>query len=454
MNTKTKPGRHAVLTTMAAMSGALVALPWLTPIMARPSADSQKGIPLAHAQSPSPTNQGIWISREELLSLPTTGTAWQNVKNAADSDWGNACLYDNNCEHDVKTLAGALVAIRLNDAAMRDKVIKGLQDATGSQLARTLELARGLQSYVIAADIIGYEETTFKQWVAQMLETPIQGREGNGLYYNALRDSSNWGGHERASVAAALLYLKDSRMNEVVRAYREFIGETDSPKTLNYKNTNWHADAGSKAGVNRRGAKINDVTVSGILPEDWRRGGEFSWPPRDSGYMWEGMQGYVVTAAILHRAGLVPFQAEDNVVVRAMDILHGEGEAARNNPVYKHLPTGDDTWIPWLVNYYAGTTYPTEVSATTGKGMGWTAWTHASCKKGEKCSDGGSAVATPSASPPTSPNQPPSISVAQEAYQVSIGETVRFAVTAKDQDSASVSLNAANLNEFAGATFE
>jgi hypothetical protein len=92
--------------------------------------------------------------------------------------------------------------------------------------------------------------------------------------------------------------------------------------------------------------------------------------------MWEGMQGFVVTAVLLHRAGLVSFNAGDNVVVRAMNMLYGRGEPTFNSPVFSYPAEGDDTWIPWVVNYYGGTNYPTD-SANAGKNMGWTDWTHA-----------------------------------------------------------------------------
>ena len=326
---------------------------------------------------PPGTGKGIWISKEEIMALPISGAAWDKVLSEAKSDWGSACLNDNGCVHDVKTLAGALVAVRMNDEAMRAKTIKGLEAAMSSPTSRTLELARGLQTYVIAADIIGYNDPAFKTWLKNTIDdTSISGREGGGLYYNSIRDSSNWGGHERASIASALIYLNDNRISELVRSYKEFIGEDVSPKTLNYKSTNWHSEPNDKAGVNRKGSKINGIVVSGVLPEDWRRGGEFKWPPSTSGYMWEGMQGYVVTAVILHRAGYVPFNSGDNVVVRSMDMLYGKGEASVNSPVFSNPPSGDDTWIPWVVNHYAGTSYPTS-TANYGKNMGWTDWTHA-----------------------------------------------------------------------------
>jgi hypothetical protein len=34
---------------------------------------------------------------------------------------------------------------------------------------------------------------------------------------------------------------------------------------------------------------------------------------------------------------------------------------------------GDDTWVPWFVNYAYGTNFPTS-AANIGKNMGWTDW--------------------------------------------------------------------------------
>jgi hypothetical protein len=322
------------------------------------------------------SGKGIWISKEEIMKLPVTGTAWTKVKAAADSNWGAACLHDNNCPHDVNTLAGALVATRLGDTNMRNKVIAGIQAAMKSGTSRTLELARGLQAYPIAADIIGYYDAGFASWLREIQDRSIPGRLGNGLFANALKDSTNWGGHERAACIAVNLYLNDTtRLNQLARAYREYIGENVTPKTMVYEATNWHADSNNKAGVNRKGTIIQGKHVSGVLPEDWRRGSSFNWPPTPSGYMLEGLQGFAVTAILLHRANLVPFSAGDNALVRAMDMVHGTGEAAANSPVFKYIPSGDDTWIPWVVNYYGGTSFPTSPSIA-GKNMGWTDWTH------------------------------------------------------------------------------
>jgi hypothetical protein len=331
---------------------------------------------------PAPTagaTAGIWISKAEIMKLPMSGSAWTSVKSAADSNWGSACLYDNNCMHDVNTLAGALVAVRTGDAAMLTKTQNGLKAAMGSTLSRALELSRGLQTYIIAADIIGYHDGAFEAWVRKMLTTNVQGHSGGvGVLGTATNSSNNWGGHARASVAAAAVYLNDASLKQtVVTAHKAFIG-TGTSSLMVFTSTNWQADSKNPAGENRKGAVISGKNVSGALPEDWRRAGEFKWPPAISGYMWEGIQGYVVTAVILHRAGLVPFSAGDNAVVRAMDAMYGTGEAAStsNTPVFKNPASGDDTWIPWVVNYYGGKSYPT-TAAAPGKNMAWTDWTHA-----------------------------------------------------------------------------
>lgn len=318
---------------------------------------------------------GLWISPEEIAALPTSGGGWSGVQSAANGSWGTANLGDNNSDHDVKTLAGALVAAKTGDQAMRAKVIDGLHSAMGSGTSRALELSRGLQAYIIAADIIGYRDPAFMSWVREMLNKNVSGHSGGtGVLGTAEKSANNWGGHARASGIAGALYLEDAAMIESMKnAHLGFIG-VSAPHKLSFTGTDWHAGS-PEAGVNVKGATKNGVNISGVLPEDWRRAAGFKWPPSTSGYMWEGMQGFVVSAVLLHRAGLVPFNAGDNAVVRAMDILYGTGEAAQNSPKYSNPASGDDTWIPWVVNHYAGTNYPTS-GASSGKNMGWTDWTH------------------------------------------------------------------------------
>lgn len=311
---------------------------------------------------------GIWMSQSEILALPMSGTGWSHVLNAANSSWGSANLSDNNSNHDIKTLAGALVAVRKGDSAMADKTIAGLQSAMKSGLSRTLELSRGLQTYVIAADIIGYRDAGFQTWVRKMLNAQIQGHSGGtGVIGTALKSANNWGGHARASAIASALYLKDDTLlSQMVMVYNEFIGVAVSKRTLNFTDTNWHADPANKAGVNRLGAKRNGINIDGAIPEDMRRGGSLSATPTYTGYGWEAMQGFVVSGVLLHRAGKVSITSGSSATRRAFEYLYRINWPA----------TGDDTWLPYLANHYMGTSLPVKASSG-GKNMDYTDWTHA-----------------------------------------------------------------------------
>lgn len=336
---------------------------------------------LEAAPTPDPTPDpapigGIWASPQEIMARPTSGPAWDRLYNMAHSDWGEADLSDNNSEHDVHVLAGALAAVRLNDATLREKVIKGLWSAVASDTSRALQLSRGLQSYIIAADLIGFHDPEFEIWLADVITDPdIQGHSGNGVIGTAVHSPNNWGGMARASLATAAMYLNqyDWKML-VVKAQKEMLGLPVEDPQFVYQQTSWHADPNNKAGINRQGATINGVHVSGVLPEDWRRGGNFAWPPTSSGYMWEGIQGLVVTGVILHRAGLLSFNVGDRPIERAFNMLYGRGEAAGNKPVYTFPASGDDRWLPWVVNKYAGTNFPTDPDEQPGKGMGFAEW--------------------------------------------------------------------------------
>jgi hypothetical protein len=37
---------------------------------------------------------------------------------------------------------------------------------------------------------------------------------------------------------------------------------------------------------------------------------------------------------------------------------------------------GDDTWQPYVVNYYYGTNFAAPSPSRAGKNVGWTDWTH------------------------------------------------------------------------------
>ena len=333
--------------------------------------DSQRFyLPVVNRPVPTPTSTppiGIWLSQEEIAALPMSGSAWENVVSTADSLSGQAQLDDNDSKHDVQTLAAALYTARTGEK--RERVVDALRTVPASEISRVLELSRGLQSYIIAADLIGYDDPEFRNFVDTIIrDESIDGNGSDGVLGTAAYSPNNWGGHARATAAAAAVYLGDQALLEdVTRWHMAFLGE-DNGHQMRFKDTNWHADPDNKRGINAKGARIEGKNVDGVLPEELRRGGEFTWPPNETGYVWEGMQGLVVTHIILWRAGQIDLDAEDNAIVRAMDWLY---------KVVEWPAEGDDTWIPWLINGVFGTDYPT-TPAKSGKGMGFTDWTHGS----------------------------------------------------------------------------
>lgn len=319
--------------------------------------------------APDRASSGVWLSEAEIDALPTSGPAWEQVRDAASGyGGGQAVLSDNNGDHDVQTLAAALVAERLENAGLRARVHSALSTVPNASLNRVLELARSIPPYVAAADITGYRNPAFEAGLRRLLTVPLDGHSGgDNLLQTAQLSPNNWGTMARAAVSIIAAYLHDrGLLQEMGRAQREFLGESVSPERLSYDETSWHASPSNPAGVNRPGARISGCNVDGVLPEDQRRTGEFTCPAPQGSYPWEGLQGAVVAGVVLERAGVVDFNAGSSALTRAARWLSGPN----HNPA-----EGDDCYQTWLLNSYGGAGIPT-CTRDAGKNMGWTWWTH------------------------------------------------------------------------------
>ena len=103
----------------------------------------------------APLQSGIWISRAELRRAPEDGAAWRHLVSVARAPLGRASLANQDSVHDVHVLANALVFARTGEARFGRRAAGGIADAIGTEAGgRTLALARGLVSYVVAADLI------------------------------------------------------------------------------------------------------------------------------------------------------------------------------------------------------------------------------------------------------------------------------------------------------------
>jgi hypothetical protein len=316
--------------------------------------------------------EGIWLSPDEVVVLPMEGKAWRRVERMATEAWDEPNLADQKSNHDLQTLAGALYAVRTGDATMKERVERALASVPGTEDGgRSLALGRNIVGYVIAADLIGYRDPGFEGWLDAVRFELLDGRS---LISTHEERPNNWGTHAGAARVVIDRFLEDDAdLSRAAAVFKGFLGDRDSYAGFVYgDDLSWQADPAAPVGINPVGAQIQGHPVDGVIPDDARRVGPFTWPfpagASGSNYEWESLQGIVVQAEVLHRAGFDAWAWEDRAVLRACLWLFD---------VAAFPAEGDDTWQTWLVNDAYGINLPTVLPARTGKNMGFTDWTHA-----------------------------------------------------------------------------
>lgn len=313
--------------------------------------------------------KGIWISQKEIGSLPMHGAAWDNLKKTADEPTGTPDLSDQDNSASTRTLAKALVYARTGEEKYRTQVVEACLAAIGTEAGgRTLALGRELAGFVIAADIVKLPQKAdalFRKWLKVVPDVEL---ENKTLRTTHEIRPNNWGtlaGGSRAAVAAYLGNKKE--LKRCAKVFKGWLGDTSSYNGFRYGKLWWQADPSAPVGINPLGAIRDGHFIDGILPDDQRRSGGFTWPPPKENYVYSALQGVLVQAVILHRAGFDVWNWEDKAILRAFRWLH---------LVADYPAEGDDQWQPHVVNYYYGTDFPAPTPAKPGKIVGWTDWTH------------------------------------------------------------------------------
>ncbi len=234
---------------------------------------------------------------------------------------------------------------------------------------------RALGTYVIAADLVGLppdKDQVFRAWLRQLLD--FDHKVGSkSLVFTHEDRPNNWGTHAGASRAAIAVYLGDTAgLDRTAQVFKGYLGDRSSYAGFRYGSLSWQCDASQPVGINPKGCTKEGHSIDGVLPDDQRRCGGFSWPPCTPIYAWEGLQGTIVQAVILHRAGYDTFNWGDQALLRAYKWLSNE---------IAYPAEGDDTWQLPLVDLFYGTSYWDGKKTRYGKNMGWTGWTHSN-KKG------------------------------------------------------------------------
>lgn len=318
---------------------------------------------------------GIWLTREELGRLPMSGPAWEEVVRFAGNRSLSPDLNDQDDVVNIRVLANALLFARTGDEEHREKVVGALETITYENTEKggnTLALGRELAAYVIAADLINLPQyapqfnAEFEDKLRELLTKKLDGRT---LTSTNEERPNNWGTHAGASRAAVALYLGDTaELRRTAQVFQGWLGNRGTYADFIYgDDLSWHCDPDRPLGINPQGCEKDGHDLGGAQPEEMRRGAEFQWPPEETGYAWEALQGALVQAEILHRAGYDVWNWEDQALLRAVNFLYDIG----------WHPEGDDEWLVWLINSAYCTSYQENSPTIPGKNMGFTDWTHA-----------------------------------------------------------------------------
>ncbi|MBX3010540.1 MAG: hypothetical protein KF832_03495 [Caldilineaceae bacterium] len=350
--------------------------------IAQADGDTQIYLPLIFGPPAIVIRSDLWIDRAKLATLPTTGAAWNQLKAKADEAIGTPNLGDQDSTVGVHVLAKALVYARTGQTNYRDQVVSALEVVTFGKTeenGRTLALGRTLTAYIIAADVIDLAtvnptlDEQFRATLHTLLGKPIAGW---GAEPRTLRSThelrpNNWGTNAGASRIAAALYLGDlAELEQSALVFRGYLGDLAAYNGFQYaEDLSWQASPNQPVGINPAGATKDGYSIDGALPEEMRRGGPFQWPPLETNYPWAGLQGAVVQAELLARAGYPAWEWQDRALLRSVQFLYNI-----------HWPAqGDDEWIIPLINCVYQTNFPMVEDARSGKNMGWTNWTHTRC---------------------------------------------------------------------------
>jgi hypothetical protein len=322
---------------------------------------------------PASSGDGIWISAEEIMALPTSGKAWDALLRAANESAGTPDLSDQDQSTNVRVMARALVYARTGQERYRTEVRASCMAAIDTELGgRTLALGRELMAYVIAADLVGLEPSEDRDFRAWLRRTLTENLDGRTLVSTHEDRPNNWGTHAGASRIAVAVYLGDTaELERAAAVFRGWAGERSVYADFDFGDLSWQANRSAPVGVNARGTSISGFSVDGAQPEEMRRGCSFRVPPCSTGYAWEGLQGAIAEAELLHRQGYPAYEWGDRAILRAVQFLD-----RIDREFGGWWAEGDDTWLPWIVNARYGTSFRTVTPSRAGKNAGYGDWTH------------------------------------------------------------------------------
>ena len=213
-------------------------------------------------------------------------------------------------------------------------------------------------------------EMQFRAWLDGVRREHLDGRTLISTHEDR---PNNWGAHAGAARIAAALYLGDrADLDRAAQVFKGWLGDRSAYAEFKYdKDDSWQADPANPVGINPPGAEREGHRIDGVIPDDMQRGGKFRWPPKRTNYPWGALEGALVQAALLSRAGYDAWNWQDKALLRATQFLY-----QTDQEVGGWWAEGDDEWMPWMINHAYNEKFPTELPARPGKNLGWTDWVY------------------------------------------------------------------------------
>jgi hypothetical protein len=373
-----------------------------------PTATPEPTIDPSPEATPNSNTVGIWVSPGQIAALPTSGPAWQKLVSDSRQSTANPDFTDQDSKGDVYTLAKSLMWAKTPNASctqnncrseVRDTIKKLVEThpvSWNSNLSRWeapswdwLGVLRGLGGYVAAADTIDLKnfdpvvDAQFRDWLPKARNAWVfeGGSSARGSVVTAQEmRPNNFGGHAGASRIAVDLYLGDTAdLQRAITVYKGMLGDRSAYHEYTGSGNSCSANGCQGFEYGELWYQCNEsqpVPIGGLLTEEQRRcGNGFEWPLCLTDYIWEGLQGLIVTAELLHRQGYDSYQWSNQALLRVVQYADTTTYADGNT-----LPAvGDDQWLVFLIDARYGTNYQSEWginpgSGSNGKMMGYTDW--------------------------------------------------------------------------------
>jgi len=308
------------------------------------------------------------ISRSDLMSLPTSGAAWDAVKASADANASpDLCNQDNKA--DVNALAAGIVYARTGDAAYKTKAVSLINQAMQSQRNgcnnAILAMGRQLGGYVLAADFAGYRDPAFLAWLETIVTQEVGGHSRwHQLRFTAYDSASNWGVHALASVTTVDIFL--NRTADIDKDWQTFasygVAYGGQFNTASSFNEDWSCHPVKvkdklpiaintpciKSGINLDGAPVEDSSRSAFSSY--------------STYIHESLQGYAVMAQLWSRTGREGWTVNNGQVCRAAQFGNRAGKLNDSSVSY---------FVAHMANKFCGLNLPTKSPTSGGRMFGF-----------------------------------------------------------------------------------